>query len=179
MEEIEVPTEHVQEEIHHHAEHATEGWVMQVALTSAIFAVLAAIAALLAGHHSNEAVVNQIKASDKWAYFQSKGIKADVLDSRIALLKALGKEPSPQEAERSVKLNEEKADISKEAKELEEDGEKHLQTHVVLAKSVTFFQVTIAIGAIAVLTKRRAFWFVSLATGLVGVVFFLQGLVMG
>ena len=176
MEEIEVPTEQAQEEIHHHAEHSREGWVMQVALSSAIFAVLAAIGALLAGHHSNEAVLSEIKASDKWGYFQAKSIKADVLDSRLAMLAALGKPAASSDLERQSKLAEEKIEISKKAKELEEEGESHLRTHVVLAKSVTMFQVTIAIGAIAVLTKRRRFWLVSLVVGAVGIAFFIQGL---
>ena len=33
------------------------------------------------------------------------------------------------------------------------------------------FQVAIAVGAISVLTKRREFWFVSLAFGAIGVGF--------
>jgi hypothetical protein len=36
----------------------------------------------------------------------------------------------------------------------------------------------LAVRAIAVLTKRRRFWFGSLAFGLVGVFFFLWGLLM-
>ena len=36
---------------------------------------LAAIAALLAGHAANEALLEQIKASDQWSYYQSKSIK--------------------------------------------------------------------------------------------------------
>jgi hypothetical protein len=176
MEEIEVPTEQAQEEISHHAKHSTEGWVMQVALTSAIFAVLAAIAALLAGHHSNEAVIEQIKASDKWGYFQGKSIKADVLDSRIETLRVLGKEPAPADVEHRARLDKEKEEISAQAKELEEEGEAHLRIHHLLARSVTMFQVTIAIGAIAVLTKRRPFWLGSLVAGVIGVVFFVLGL---
>ena len=46
----------------------------------------------------------------------------------------------------------------------------------MLARAVTVFQVTIAIGAIAVLTKRRRFWLFSLLTGTIGTGFFIQGL---
>jgi hypothetical protein len=52
----------------------------------------------------------------------------------------------------------------------------HLLTHHVLARSVTLFQIAIAVGAISVLTRRRAFWFVSLAFGLLGLVFLAQSL---
>ena len=58
-EEIEVPTEHLHETIHeaaegHHSHMA--GFNMQVALSTAILAVVAAVSALLAGHAANEAV---------------------------------------------------------------------------------------------------------------------------
>ena len=62
MEEIEVPLEQVQEDIHHHATHGGHGsedkvsFISKGALLSAIFAVLAAISALFAGHYSNEAI---------------------------------------------------------------------------------------------------------------------------
>src|SRR5215813_12675105 len=85
-EEIEVPTEQLHETLHEeaHKAHGDGGgreWFSQVALSSALLAVLAAIAALLAGHHANEGVLEQIKASDHWSYFQSKGIKASVMQT--------------------------------------------------------------------------------------------------
>ncbi len=43
----EVPLEHAQEELAHHAETAHEAWVMKVALSAAILAVLAAGASLV------------------------------------------------------------------------------------------------------------------------------------
>src|ERR1700730_7632646 len=77
MEDIEVPTEHLHEEIN---EHAKEGkrWSLYLAISTAFMAVLAAIAGLMAGHYSNEALIEQIKASDQWAYYQAKGIKAEI-----------------------------------------------------------------------------------------------------
>jgi hypothetical protein len=44
MEEAEVPLEHLHEEIHRHAEQSGEKWISWVALSTAILAVLAAIA---------------------------------------------------------------------------------------------------------------------------------------
>jgi hypothetical protein len=43
--------------------------------------------------------------------------------------------------------------------------------------AVTFFQVAIAMGAIAVLAKRPKLWFVSLGLGAAGLVFLGQGLI--
>src|SRR4051794_35069654 len=97
-EEIEVPTEHLQETIHeaaHTAGHAGPGpgggFNMMVALSTAILAVIAAVSALFAGHAANEAVLEQIEAANKWNYYQSKSIKNTVLGSKVDLLSALGK----------------------------------------------------------------------------------------
>jgi hypothetical protein len=175
MEEIEVPTEAAQEEIHHHAEHSRERWIAQVALSSAIFAVLAAIAALMAGHHSNEAVIDEIRAAQEWNYFNSKGIKLDVLQARFETMALSGHELTAADHEREEKLKKDKEEISKKAKGEQEAAEGHLRIHHVLATSVTLFQITIAIGAISVLTKRRRFWVASLLSGAIGIVFFIQG----
>src|ERR1700739_1479563 len=85
MEEAEVPLEHLHEEVHHHAEHSGEKWISWVALSTALLAVLAAIAGLLSGKHANEAMMSQIQAADHWAYYQAKGIKAAVLDAKMSL----------------------------------------------------------------------------------------------
>jgi len=47
MEEAEVPLEHLHEKVHESAEHSGETWISWVALSTAILAVLAAIAGLL------------------------------------------------------------------------------------------------------------------------------------
>lgn len=72
----------------------------------------------------------------------------------------------------------EKEDIQQEAKKQKAESEHELKTHQSFAKSVTFFQIAIAMGAIAVLTKRKSFWFFSLAVGVVGAVFFVQAFLL-
>ena len=69
----------------------------------------------------------------------------------------------------------EQDDIAKEAKAKEQTAEEHLHNHVVFARAVTLFQIAIAVGAISALTNRRAFWFVSLTFGSVGLLFLVQG----
>src|SRR6266513_2938180 len=85
MEESEIPLEHLHEHVKETAEHSGAVWISWVALSTAILAVLAAIAGLLSGKHVNEAMMNQIEASDQWSYYQAKSIKAAVLDAKIAL----------------------------------------------------------------------------------------------
>lgn len=184
MDEIEVPLEQSQEHINHHAEHREEGkkWVLGVALSSAIFAALAAVASLQAGHHINEAMICQLQASDKWAYYQAKGIKANVLASRQELLAALGKIPAAMEStgeDKSVeRYKKEQEEIQTEATQLEKERTHHLEHHVKLATSVTMFQICIAVSAIAVLTGRRAFWWVSLVFGAIGIAYLAVGILV-
>lgn len=176
MTEIEVPVEHIQEEIHHQAEHSGSRWIARVALSSALLAALAAVAALIAGHHSNEAMLEQIQASDQWSYYQAKGVKSSLLGTKIAVLEALGKSIAPKDTEKLQDYKKEQEEISKIAQEKEHASKHHLHTHEILARAVTFFQVAIALSAISVLTKRRRFWFVSLGFGAIGAISLIQGL---
>ncbi len=176
MEEIEVPLEQAQEHIHHAAHEAKENWISKVALISALVAVVAAIAALLAGHHSNEAMITQIKASDSWSFYQAKGVKASVLQTKIQIISELGKPTSTKDEEKLNDYKKEQDEISEKAKEFEHESEHHLKIHETMARSVTLFQVAIAISAITVLTRRKKFLFVSLGFSLVGLVIFIQAL---
>jgi hypothetical protein len=173
MEDPEVPTEHLHEEMHHHA--SKKSWTMGVALSSALLAGLAAICSLLAGHHSDEAMIAQIQSSDKWSYYQAKGIKAAVLGSKIELLEAEEKRVSDGDRQKLTSYKKDQDDISAEAKQLEFESAGHLHQHAIFARGVTLFQIAIAIGAISVLTNRRSFWVVSLAFGVVGVALVVQG----
>lgn len=176
--EIEVPTEHLHETIHeeHHkssghgeAHGHGGGFTLGVALSSAILAVLAALAALFAGHYANDAMIERIEAGDQWAYYQAKGIKLNMLESKIATLTALGHQASPKDEKKVEEYGREKKEIQEKASEYTEESEAHLTQHTRLAGSVTFFQVAIALGAIAVLTRKKLLWFGSLAVGVCGV----------
>ena len=91
----EVPLEHAHETIEHHAHGTTEPWVMGVALTAAILAALAAVTALYAEHFANEAMLEQIHASDRWSEFQANSIKEKVTEAKKELLTNLKNEPDP------------------------------------------------------------------------------------
>jgi hypothetical protein len=178
-EEIEVPTEHLQETLHEaaggHGGESGPSWVSQVALTAAVLAVAAAITALLAGHHANEAMLEQMKATDEWAYYQAKGIKGAVTESKLEILAALGKEAKADE-KKFERYKEEQEKISAKAEALEQSSERHMDRHTILARAVTAYQVAIALSAIAVLSRKKVVWFVSLALGAIGTVFLVQAL---
>ena len=140
-----------------------------------MIAVIAAIAALMAGHHSNEALISQIQSSDHWSHYQAKSIKATIIATKNDLLTEMGKSPKAEDLNKSAEYKKEQEEISEKAKEKLEESEHHLRQHVTLAKAVTLFQISIAISAIAVLTRRKPFWYVSLGFAGIGVFFFIQG----
>ncbi len=172
MEEAEVPLEGLHEEIQHHAEHGGEKWISWVALSTAILAVLAAIAGLLSGMHANEAMMSQIESSDQWAYYQAKGIKAAVLDVKMSL----GGNATEEDKTKAERYQDEQKEIQKEANAKQNEAKSNFHQHEILARGVTMFQIAIAIAAISALTKKRRFWLVSLLFGVAGTVFLVQGL---
>jgi len=174
MEELEDPTERLKETMEA-AEEQKERWTLSVALTTAIIAVLAAIAGMLGNHHANEAVLEQIRASDKWAYYQSKSIKAELAASTTQILIAEGKVIPADNAEKSARYEKEKEEIRKTAEEGEKSSEEHMRVHVVYSRAVTIFQIAIAISAIAIITRRKIMWYMSLALMAAGCVFFIMG----
>ena len=176
MEAPEVPLEQTQEDLHHKAHSSGNRWMMMVAMSSAILATIAAVASLMAGHYSNEAMIEQLKASDQWNYYQAKGVKGNVLASKMDIMAALGKPADPKDKEKLGEYKKEQEEIKMRAEELEQRSHHYLQAHVIYARAVTLFQVAIAVGAISVLTKRRRFWLVSLVFGAVGLGFALQSM---
>jgi ABC-type protease/lipase transport system fused ATPase/permease subunit len=163
--------EHLHEEIHHHAEHGGPPWISWVALSTAILAVLAAIAGLLSGKHANEAMMAQIEASDQWSYYQAKSIKASVLDAKMTLTA----EATDKDKEKAEQYKEEQAEIKREAEHKQSEAKSNFHQHEIFARGVTMFQIAIAIAAISALTKRRSYWFLSIILGVVGCVFLVLG----
>ena len=170
MEDIEIPTEHLHETIQEKATESHEsGWFRYVAISTAFMAVFAAISGLMAGHYSNEALIDQIQASDQWSYYQAKGIKAEV--------KALQVKSGIAEATATLKYKMEQEVIKKEAQKLQTESKFYLTKHVKLAQSVTLFQIAIAISAISMLTKKKSLWITSIVISLTGLIFFMTGFI--
>ena len=167
MEEAEVPLEHLHEHTHETAKHSRERWISWVALSTAILAVLAAIASLLSGEHANEAMLNQIEASSQWSYYQAKSIKAAVLDAKTAFTGV----PNESDQSKRARYEKEQEEIKTEAEQKQTAAKSYFHKHEVFARGVTMFQIAIAIAAISALTKKRSFWLVSLVFGAFGCAF--------
>jgi hypothetical protein len=178
MEELDDPTERLKEtmEAAEERKHQKERWTLHVALTTSIIAVLAAMAGLLGNHHANEAVLEQIRASDQWAYYQSKSVKAELASSVNQLLVAMDKPIPADNADKAARYEKEKAEIRDEAEAAKKSSETHLNKHIVFSRSVTIFQIAIAISAIAILTRKKLMWWVSLVLAAAGSIFFVTGI---
>ena len=167
MEEAEVPLEHLHEQTHEAAKHSGERWLSGVALSTAILAVLAAIASLLSGEHANEAMLSQIEASSQWNYYQAKSIKTAVLDAKIAFTGASDESDQSKRA----RYEKEQQEIRSEAERKQAAAKLCFHKHEVFARGVTMFQIAIAIAAISALTRKRSFWIVGLLFGVAGCAF--------
>ena len=186
----EVETDKLQEEIHEETEREGGRLLRTIALTTALLAALAALASLRAGATVNEALLLkteatrlQAEASDQWAYYQAKGVKAAVQDAIGAAWAAAGKEPPPGTTEKTARYAEEQDAIADRAKEKERErdaregeAERLMHQHHRNAAAVAFFQVSIALGAVAALTRSRPVWLASLVLGAGGLASLVRAL---
>ena len=181
-EEIEVDTDNLRESIDREIERQSGGLLRTIALTTALFAALAALASLEAGGTVNEALAQkteatrlQGEASDQWSYYQAKGLKAAVADAQKNIWLALDKTPPADLATNAARyLDDQKTSREKaEALEHERDAKTDesnalMHRHHYFADAVALLQVAIALGAIAALTRRRAAWVGSAILGVIG-----------
>jgi len=182
----EIETEKLREAIDEELEHEGGVFLKRIALTTAILAVFAALAALRAGATVNEALMErteatrlQAEASDQWAYYQAKGIKAAVEEASRTSWLAIGKEPPPDYENQKQRHSDEQTEISRKAREKEKqrnekiaESDHLLHLHHRFANAVAIFQVSIALGAVAALTRNRPVWMISMLLGAGGIVLF-------
>ena len=193
------PTEHVQEHITHEAAHGGHDehghghhdhsgrWITGAALTAAFLAAFAALAGAQATHHLTESTLKRIEANDNWTYYQSKSVKRSEIDTRILQYNiyrsplqasapvppAVDKQHKDDLAKKTEYADESNPDsmprIQERAKGLEEVSKLHLETHETYELAATIFHISIAIVAVAVVAKRKTFWYISLALGVAGI----------
>lgn len=178
-EEPEIETENIRDGIREELEREGGGFLKRIALTTAILAALAAVAALRAGATVNEALMLrtegtrlQAEASDQWAFYQAKGLKAAIEEASRTSWLAIGKQPPPEYAVNEQRHAEERKEIEAKAREKEKErdekiaeADRLLHEHHGFANTVAILQVSIALGAVAALTRNRAVWFGSMILG--------------
>lgn len=164
-----------------------DAWVKYVSLSMIVLAVLAAVATQKGGGFAstvltslNEATFNQTQASDQWSYYQAKGIKSALAENERDQLTALGNAEPKQLAALNAKIeryDKERKEISALAKGYEQKRDlSRVTADVASAKgaklglATSIFQISIALGGVTLVVKRRWLWYVSLAAGLLATV---------
>ena len=176
-----------------HADGGRPGWLDALAVSTALFAVLAAFASLKAGdsanealYRANQAVLQQTRAVDSWSQFQADSVKKYQAQSLITLLPHVGGSAAEvaaakqqvtarQKTQDALRLEAQQRDA--ETARLSKESEALLSRHTRFALGVTLFQVAIGLAAIATLLRRRPLWWLSLGVGGAATVALIVGLV--
>lgn len=130
-----------------------------VATVGAIFGYMSGATQANAGLFKNNAAIKKTEASNQWNYYQSKSSKQNLAELALELVPPAKRELYESEIKR---YKTEKADIKKEAEKMEADSkvwdqrsDLEIHQHHRWAQATTLLQVSIALAAIALLTRKR------------------------
>ncbi len=151
----------------------------QIAMFTAIIATVGAIFGYMggatqanAGLFKNNAAIKKTEASNQWNYYQAKSSKQNLSELAMELTPAK-KEFYQDEIKR---YKSEKADIKRDAEKLEaeakkwdEQSDQEMHQHHRWAQATTALQVSIALAAIALLTRKNWLKKAMYAMGALGV----------
>ena len=172
----------------HELEHAQKGdhgeqsgMVNQIAMFIAIIATIGAIFSYMGGAtqanatlSKNNAAIKKTEASNQWNYFQAKSTKQSLAEMSRDLSPEDKKATYQAKVERYEK---EKNEIKVVADKLEADAtqwdrhsEEQMHQHHRWAQSTTVLQVSIALAAIALLTKKKWLEYAMFGAGGIGLV---------
>jgi hypothetical protein len=187
------PTE-IREEVHEqlHGHGMKEKWVNYLALTTVILAVCATLSSFKLEHYSVDAVLNQTKASDMWAFYQAKSIKGylyELQKEKLELDKKNMERTAPgvgldeydgkiSSYDKNIKrYDQEKADIKKDAEKLEKQRDHSHELREIFGVAIIFLQMGILLCSIAALMTKKPIWYVGMLVGVVGLAYFFNGLI--
>jgi hypothetical protein len=174
-------------------EEKREQWLSFLALTTVILAVTATLSTFRGAGYSTRSVQHNIEASNQWAHYQAKKIRAYLFDAQKesieTQLKLAGPSVDPAVvSEIETKLagyrakikewNEEMEEIMRKARSNEQAKELASRHAQWFALAVIFLQMAILLSSIATLMKRKAIWVIGLLLGLVGLVYFTNGILL-
>ena len=173
------------------AEEKKEKWTTYMEITTILIAVAATLSTFKGGGFSTQSLFNQTKASDRWAFFQSKSIKSYIYDMRVENLelqtelleKQKGNDATVEKYKQKIeeykhkvkKYEEEKEDIKKEASSFEAKSIENKKHSGAFGMAVIFLQLSILLSSIATLSKKKFVWICSVVVGAIGVFYFING----
>ena len=163
-----------------HGEHASGGMIGQIAVVTAIIATVGALFSYMggatqanAGLYKNNASIKKTEASNQWNYFQAKSTKQSLAE--------FARDLAPEDRRTSYqgkidRYEKEKNEIKTEAEKLESEATKwdkssdeQMHQHHRWAQATTVLQVSIALAAIALLTRKKWVEYAMFALAAVGV----------
>ncbi len=184
MAEIELPKLEELEEV------KAKAFTKRVALTTAIFAVVLAIASLGGNQSRKELLLAQQQASDQWAFYQAKVIREHQyraqkmrLEAELAERGAAMKPEARQKteavlatfAEEEKRYNTEKKEIETEAKKLEHERDASRAKDPYFEYAEVLLQIAIVMSSVSILSGSRPMFFFSLAVATLGALLTLNG----
>jgi hypothetical protein len=159
----------------------TGGIINQIAMFTAIIATVGAIFSYMggatqanAGLYKNNAALKKTEASNQWNYFQAKSTKQALAELARDLSVEANKATYQAKLDRyekekgDIKLVAEK--LEAEATEWDHQSDEQMHQHHRWAQATTVLQVSIALAAIALLTKKKWLEKAMFGVGGVGVV---------
>lgn len=177
--ELEHATQHA---AHGEGHHGLGGGSMtnQIAMFTAVIATVGAIFAYMggatqanAGLYKNNAALKKTEASNQWNYYQAKSSKQNLAELALVLV---GDEKKPLYQKEIDRYKLEKAEIKLAADKLEAEAtewdrksDDQIHLHHRWAQATTALQVSIALAAIALLTKKKWLEWGMFGVGAIGV----------
>jgi len=187
MAEIELP------EIEKLGEIKNKAFSKRVALVTAIFAVILAVASLGGNNATKEMLLAQQQASDQWAFYQSKvmreqlyrmqkmrleldlterdaTMKPDVRKNYESMIRQLGEE--------ETRYRNEKKEIEKESRKLEDEREVNRSRDPYFDFAEAVLQISIVMASISILAASRPIFYFSAGVASLGVILTLNGFLL-
>ena len=164
----------------------------RVALTTAVYAVVLAIASLGGNNAMKEMLLAQQQASDQWAFYQAKAIREHLYRAEKLVLEATpawapGRPAADRAkleslaktfADEEKRYNTEKKEIEKEARALEHERDVNRDRDPYFDYAEVLLQISIVAASVSILsTSRPMFWF-SLVLALLGAVLTVNGFLL-
>src|SRR5438270_10999646 len=170
-------------ELQEHAEHAMhDPTLAPISVTMAVLAVLVAVVTLLGHRAHTEEVVLQAKASDQWAFYQSKNIRRHMDEFFTDLTSVQGTTDAATLAKLRNKYSQEASRYKDDQGEAESEA-RRLEAEVMTERnradrfdlSEVFLEIGLVITSITLLSGRKVFWAMGMVFGAVGVVVAVTG----
>ena len=159
-------------ELEEAVEKAGEPFDRTVGATMAIVAAALALVSVLGHIFTTEELLLQQKASDQWAYYQSKSIRRYQSESAADVLRAL---PGPTAAgvarkyDANVDRYRQDADeIQRKAREFDHESEVKGRHALRFHFAEVFLEIAIVFCSLSLLTRRRWFWSAGVLLTVVG-----------